>query len=512
MKLFIPSDLPLDRHLSENPPFKGFCKDQLVYLIHLIVTIPQYRKDIDVIDGYVPLSSKALQEVNALYKRYLNYAVTSGLLACDSSYFKGIKCKGYKILYPTQGSLRAYEVKDYVLSKHFHAHYRKQKKSIRGFEFLERWFGKGLFIDMEAATAFLKEELALKMGNVDLQDSKPIYNPYAVQEDGSRGCYELHYKDPLLQYQQGNLSLMKLQERQFNCSISDNGRFHSVLTNMRSVLRNYLTYNGERLVSIDVKNSQPYLICLLLQPEFWRSTKIKKKGAVTVKKGQKNKESQIYCSSILEDYNSILLLESILRIDSLAIHKEVSYFMLLEIATSLVNTSFDTYKDTVLKGAFYEALQDAFEQQLGYRVKDRKEVKAAVFQVLFTPNQFYGQKQAAPKRLFAQQYPELYGVLKAIKKKDPKLLPRLLQQIESHVILKVVAKRMQKLHPNVPIFTIHDSIVTTASNQLLVEQLMQDAFTSCIGSAPTLVAELLAPEYAEANLQQLRAKAEVRSA
>jgi len=254
------------------------------------------------------------------------------------------------------------------------------------------------------------------------------------------------------------------------------------------------------------------LICLLLQPEFWRSTKIKKKGAVTVKKGQKNKESQIYCSSILEDYNSILLLESILRIDSLAIHKEVSYFMLLEIATSLVNTSFDTYKDTVLKGAFYEALQDAFEQQLGYRVKDRKEVKAAVFQVLFTPNQFYGQKQAAPKRLFAQQYPELYGVLKAIKKKDPKLLPRLLQQIESHVILKVVAKRMQKLHPNVPIFTIHDSIVTTASNQLLVEQLMQDAFTSCIGSAPTLVAELLAPEYAEANLQQLRAKAEVRSA
>lgn len=512
MKLFIPTDLPLDRHLRENEPFKGFCKDQLVYLIHLIVTIPQYRKDIDVIDGFVPLSSTALQEVNPNYKRYLNYALSSGLLACDSSYIKGFKCKGYKILYPTTGSLRAYDVKDYVLNKHFHAHYRKQQKSIRGFEFLERWFGKGLSIDMEAATAFLKEELALKMGNVDLQDSKSVYNPFADQEDGSMGGYELHYKDPLLQYQQGNLSLLKLQERQFSCSISDNGRFHSVLTNMRSVLRHYLTFNGERLVSIDVKNSQPYLICLLLQKEFWRSTKIKKKGAVTVNKSQKNKKASTFSSSNLDNYFTDSLLESILTIDSLAIHKEVSYFMLLEMLTSLVNTSFDTYKESVLKGGFYEALQDAFEQQLGYAIPDRKEVKAAVFQVLFTPNQFYGQKQAAPKRLFAQLYPELYRVLKTIKKKDATLLPRLLQQIESHVILKVVAKRMQKEHPSVPIFTIHDSIVTTASNQLLVEQVMQDAFTVCIGSAPTLAAELLAPEYAETYLQKLSQKAEVRSA
>ena len=512
MKLFLPADLPLDRHLNENPPFDGFCKDQLVYLIHLVVSIPQYRKDIDVIDGFVPLSSQVLQKINPNYSRYLDYAVTSGLFACDSSYYKGFKCKGYKILYPTLGKLRPFEVTDFFLKKHYSAHFRTQKKSIRGYEFLERWFSNGLSIDMDAATSFLKEELALKMGNVDLQDSKVVYNPFANQEDGSKGGYELHYKDPLLQYQQGNLSLLKMQEQQFSCLISENGRFHSVLTNMRSVVRHFLTFNGERLVSIDVKNSQPYLICLLLQQEFWRSTKIKKKGTITIKKGQKNKKSQNFSSHNFDDMIIISKYINVLNIDSLAIHKEVSYFMLLEVLTNLVNTSFDTYKENVLKGGFYEALQVAFEQQLGYNMKDRKEVKAAVFQVLFTPNRFYGQKQAAPKRLFAQIYPEVYTVLKAIKKEDATLLPRLLQQIESHVILKVVAKRMQKLHPKVPIFTIHDSIVTTTSNQLLVEQVMQDAFTSCIGSAPSLATELLTPEYAETYLQKLRAKAEVRSA
>ena len=512
MKLFFPADLPLDRHLNENPPFKGFSKDKLIYLIHLIVSIPQYRKDIDVIDGFVPLSSKALQDAITDYKRYLTYGIDSGLLASDNTYMNGEKCKGYKLLYKTTGGLKEYTVSDYILNKHFNAHYRKQKKSIRGYEFLERWFSKGLSIDREAALAFLKEELDLKLGHSDLRDSKPIYNPFALASDGTKGTYELHYKDPLLQFQQGNLSLLKLQEQQFSCSISDNGRFHSVLTNMRSVLRNFLTFNGERLVSIDVKNSQPYLISLLLQSHFWRGKKWFKNSEQSTFFVSESKKKPRFSSIIyFKDSNSIINSNSI-TLDSLAISKEVSYFMLLEISNTLINTSFDTYIESVLKGGFYETLQEAFEQQLGYTMQDRKEVKSAVFQVLFTPNRFYGQKQAAPKRLFAQIYPEVYAVLKAIKKKDATFLPRLLQQIESHVILKVVAKHMQKLHPKVPIFTIHDSIVTTASNQLLVEQVMRDAFTTSIGFCPTLATEFLDPDKAASYLQKLRAKAQPLSA
>lgn len=512
MKLFLPTDLPLDRHLNENPPFKGFNKDKLVYLIHLIVSMPQYRKDIAIIDGFVPLSSKALQDAITDYKRYLTYGIDSGLFASDNSYLNGKKCIGYKLLYKTTGGLKEYTVSDFILNKHFNAHYRKQKKSIRGYEFLERWFSNGLSIDREAALAFLKEELELKTGYSDLRDSKPIYNPFAPAADGSKGTYELHYKDPLLQFQQGNLSLLKMQEQQFSCTISENGRFHSVLTNIRSVLRNFLTFNGERLVSIDVKNSQPYLISLLLQPNFWRGKNWFNNSEKSTFFVSESKKKPRFSSIInLEDSSSILNFNSI-TIDSLAISKEVSYFMLLEIMNTLVDISFDTYIENVLKDGFYETLQEAFKEQLGYTIEDRKEVKSAVFQVLFTPNRFYGQKQAAPKRLFVQIYPEVYAVLKAIKKEDATLLPRLLQQIESHVILKVVAKRMQKLHPKVPIFTIHDSIVTTASNQLLVEQVMRDAFCTTVGFSPTLATEFLDPDKAAHYLQKLRAKAQQLSA
>jgi hypothetical protein len=46
-------------------------------------------------------------------------------------------------------------------------------------------------------------------------------------------------------------------------------RFHSNLTCMKSIYRNLLTYDGQKLVSIDIKNSQPYLSTKLLDPKFW---------------------------------------------------------------------------------------------------------------------------------------------------------------------------------------------------------------------------------------------------
>lgn len=345
-------------------------------------------------------------------------------------------------------------------------------------------------------------------------DSKKVYNYKAIDVDGSKGTYEAVYKDPFLQYQQGNLSILKMDCNHYSCTISDNGkRFHSVLTNMRSVLRNFLTFKGERLVSIDIKNSQPYLISLLLQPSFWDSQKIIKNTArkdVVFRKKSLKKEKSLDISNSKFSIN--YLSNSRLNIDYLPIHKQVSYFMLLEIKKTLLNMGFDSYIESVKKGVFYDDLQQRFATELGVQLLDRKEVKQSVFQVLFTPNQFYGQKQARHKRLFAQLYPEVYAVLKAIKKENAKLLPLLLQEIESYIMLHVVAKYMQKHHPHIPVFTIHDSIVTTASNQLVVEQIMREALTAYVGHAPTLSTENLTPENAVNYLTDLQTKSDMLSA
>lgn len=521
MKLFIPKDLPLGQHLQTHVPFNGFDKEKLLYIIHLIVNLPVYNKQLTVIDGFVPISASALQDVFTDYKKYIDYGLQSGLFACDEVYVSNSKCKGYKLLLPYGKHYTIYEVTTFHMQKHLNAQYRKQQKTITHYRFLEEWF-EGLTIDAKAAQAFLEEELALKRSDVTLWDFKMVYDYRVIDVTGRRGDYVKQYKQPDLQYQQGMLSILRLQEGSYGCLISDNGkRFHSVLTNMRSVLRNFLTYNGEPLVSIDLKNSQPYLISLLLRPSFWDSQKIKKakknknEREFVYKKPKfvykKPKKAKVLQSSISNRSSTNQLVSPQLHIDLLAIHKSVSYFMLLEIKKTLVNTRFDTYIEKVQNGVLYEYLQTLFEAE-GIPVTDRKILKSAVFQVLFTPNQFIGQKEAAPKRLFRKHFPEVYAVLNAIKKKQSNLLPLLLQEIESYIMLEVVAKKMRKLHPKVPLFTIHDSIVTTAANQLLVEQVMREAFTDYVGVPPTLDTETLAPEHAAQYLNGLRSKVQPLSA
>ncbi len=514
MLLFIPASLDVNTHIANHPTFSGFEKEKLLYIIHCIINIPNYNKSITIVDGFVPLSSAALQDIIPSYKKYLDYGITSGLLATDDLYLAGLKCKGYKIILPYGTDLKSYDLQTYHMKKSYNQHISKLKKSIRGFEFLERWFSKGIEFDTTAAKKFLADEYTLKQQNFHLWDSKKVYNYKALDVDGSKGTYEAVYKDPFLQYQQGNLSILKMEINHYSCTISENGkRFHSVLTNMRSVLRNFLTFNGERLVSIDIKNSQPYLISLLLQPSFWDSQKIIKntarKDVIFRKKTFKKVKS---LGSSFNNNSNIIYTNTIFSIDNLAIHKQVSYFMLLDIKQTLLNIGFDSYIESVKNGLFYDDLQQRFATELGVQLSDRKEVKQSVFQVLFTPNQFYGQKQASHKRLFAQLYPEVYRTLKAIKKNDSKLLPLLLQEIESYIMLDVVANRMKKEYPKVPIFTIHDSIVTTASNQMIVEQIMREALTAYVGHAPTLSIETLDPQHAVVYLKGLRDRAKQLSA
>lgn len=526
MKLYLPKGLDIDLHLKNNVPFKGFKKDKLLYILHCIVTIPNLNKGIIIRDGFVPLSSKVLQDVMNDYKNYIEYGVQTGLLSCDNSYVEGFKCKGYKIALPHDSEVVSFVFKEVTLRRKFNRHYIKLQDTTKNYSYLNKWFNERLTIDASAAKEFLDEEFLLKRKNVELMDYKMVYTTKLFNEDGTRGGYEKVYKEPSLQIQQGLLSIEKMEEQNFCCHVDKTVfRYHSVLTNMRSVLRNFLSYDGEKLVSIDIKNSQPYLICLLLQPNFWRSEKIirpnldrisKKHSKSAVKMAKifdfDEFSSTINCNARLPNVPNASIIDFQINIDTINIIKEIDYFMLLEIKTIARDMRFDTYIEQVTSGTLYDYLKDAFQRILGYEMIDRKEVKTAVFQVLFTPNNFIGQKQARPKKLFKELFPEVYELLNRIKKKDSTTLPRLLQQIESHLMLNVVAKRMRREHPNVPIFTVHDSILTTVSNQLIVEQIMQEELTRIVGYAPTLHCELLHPSEAENGMQRLRDKAKELSA
>jgi hypothetical protein len=87
----------------------------------------------------------------------------------------------------------------------------------------------------------------------------------------------------------------------------------------------------------------------------------------------------------------------------------------------------------------------------------------------------------------------VYELFSFIKKSDKTNLPRLLQRLESYLILLGITKRIARERPKMPIFTIHDSIVTTEGNEEYVKQVMKNEMHMAIGIAPTLSTEVWEP-------------------
>ncbi len=72
------------------------------------------------------------------------------------------------------------------------------------------------------------------------------------------------------------------------------------------------------------------------------------------------------------------------------------------------------------------------------------------------------------------------------KRKNYKALPIALQQIEANIMLKRVTKRIAKEFPGLPIYTIHDSVVTLMAYRKRVVAIMQEEIERAIGFKPTL--------------------------
>jgi hypothetical protein len=94
--------------------------------------------------------------------------------------------------------------------------------------------------------------------------------------------------------------------------------------------------------------------------------------------------------------------------------------------------------------------------------------------VFFSSNRFIGQPQAHFKRLFKVNFPDVYEVFAKLKKKNHAALSHVLQRIESTVIVERSAKRIADEQPNLPIFTVHDSIATTKGNEEYIARIIKE--------------------------------------
>lgn len=488
MRLYIPENLDIDVLMYNNPPkFKKYkCKrDKLLYIIHLLNALPLMNKDL-LFDGFVPLNSTMLQRKISNYKEYIDYLLYDlKIIETDGQYLAGFKSKGYRLIEEYKTEIKAVALKDFTFYKCLKLHRNKIKESVKHLNYLTKWFNEKLQIDIDYVNTFLKEEFKLKENNELLWDY-----------DRSRK----KFKEPISQLNHAKISAEKINREEYYLMHDNNVyRFHSNLTNMRSVIRNAITYNGENLISIDIKNSQPYLSTILLSRNFWIEQKFGRENKNSLSISFDDPKSRYFSSFKNINDNKYKYESNInnrLNISHIKIHDTDSYIMLGDIDKTLMNNEFSQYINLVVSGTLYEFLEQQFTMHLGETFSNRKEVKTAVFQVLFTDNRFLGQEDAKPKKMFKQMFPYVYEVFRQIKSKDKTLLPRLLQSIESYLIIDVIAKRISQEYPEAPIFTIHDSISTTERYVDIVEYIMKEELSKAIGHAPKLARE----EWCKSNM------------
>lgn len=369
----LPENFNLEQHLLLYPPtYHGFPntikfeKDVLYYFLGLLTSIPARNGDLISQDGFIPINMAILQKGIRDYKPYVNYLITTKLVICNNHYIPGKKSKGYKWASKYEGSpFVTTKINCQYDSKAVKDRIKKAKlpkeqtttdtppiDNNTGYPYLFHWF------EQDQLTI---HPMAEKYANV-LKDMKlRRHIPWNINRDTGK------LKHPTSQYVAAMHNIGKIVHHEYDAHIDTNiHRLHSVLTNLQTDYRNFLAYNGHKLVSIDIKNCQPYLTCLILRPEFWQNSKL----FLTIYDLPDN------------------IKQRILREGNLPI-------MIRNFFDSIDLKEFNNYISQASQGIIYDNLAAKANTLIPDKSKQlsRSDTKELMFHLLFAPNGPYFQEQ-----------------------------------------------------------------------------------------------------------------------
>ena len=482
----IPSNLDLEAHLAQYPitdymfvqDNRGIIRSvskygcigsslkfdpvRFIYILGLISSIPARNKDSITETGYVSINSKLIRNFFKDYLSYLDYLILTGVLETKGQYIQGKQSKGYRFTERyANAPLVRYDYPAFIQNTDNVASIQEEiynKKTgnfvhnpILDFPYLSYWYStKGLQIDEEAALTCAYQMMQDKI-------SKGIQS-WDINRDKSRNNL-IKRKNPLTQYHAALYNINSIAIGDYKVSIDSNvHRLHSVITNLQKDYRRFLSYNGQKLVNVDICNSQPYLLCLLLNPSFWDKT-----SDIPLNIGMlsHNIQGMVQEEHLSEIYKYVLSLS--------ACH----------------DTALENYIKTASQGKVYEYMQEVINKRENVNLK-RDDIKTMILTTLFSKNRF----MPTYKKYFKQNFPQIYELIRLVKKENHETLACILQNIESEIILHRCCCQIWNIsNHQVPVFTIHDSICTTIGNEVFVKEIMIQELTKAVGEIPFIKIE-----------------------
>lgn len=401
----IPATLNIEEIFNLHQPPNALKKDRLLYLIHLVYYMVIINPD-NVIKGWTTLNSQLLKKsIGNDYARYIDYLINAGVIK-RSYYIAGMKSYGYKMASVNLDlvSHKVVQIEDKTLiarvKKLNEVTYTISTNVTKNYKYLKKWFNTNL-------TAEIPESLQ-------------------------------HYHKS---------KLININDNRYRMSIDDFGkRLHTNLTNLPTDFRQYLRYNGQPLVEIDIKNSQFYMAIKLLMRHI------------------QSKNPEIF--NLLNNIEG--------QGDKISFLSEVDG--LTDIAKFITD---------VTTGNFYESLVEDYNTKYKTTL-DRDDAKKLMLRVMFSKSTY----NDSFKSVFKQRYPVVAEVfnhkkrVNKLKEDKYKALSQSLQRIESGLMIRTICEN--EALTDVPMFTIHDSIMTTQENVELVKDIMITELTDVIGFTPML--------------------------
>jgi hypothetical protein len=271
-----------------------------------------------------------------------------------------------------------------------------------------------------------------------------------------------------------------------NFTIDGGGRLYCSLTNLPSIYRNFLSYKGKRLVSVDIKNSHPFHMLFLLQSKFWNNI-----GEITLHKIDSKLSKIMGASHICRRYAHPPSIK----------FQENTYY---------INNQYikmTSFRELVLSGKLYEficySLYGQFIDNEIDRFSSRDLTKAEVLHMMYhNPLEKYSPAKDVFKS-FKELFPEVAEVIELLKSNDYRDFPVLLQKIEAYILLNRICNTIYQKDPAIPLFTIHDSILTTEEYLDTIKSTIQEVYQDLLGDAPKLACKALDTIDAEIEMKQL---------
>ena len=475
-KIRIPVNLDIDSLLigiDGRDDYKRNLKSGIIYFVSLLCIDNYYKYKSP--DGFRTLNGEYLDNVIGRGKKTPRRSVVIKRLLEENGVIEirghqsGVKSQGFRLTekYST-GEFSRMKLDDVIIERIKLNSKRSVSDEVeiddtKGYKQLKEQFNQHeLEIDTLPFNTFLKKIGKDVFNKIDKTRKNKVYN------------YKSYFN-----YFGYTLSIIKnIDDKDYFFSIPEsNRRFYSNLTSFPKLYRPFLLIDGKKVGEVDIMTSQSYILSTILNERFYgRITKgynlqtIHPELKVSIENlGTSNPSNQrgrnVFITGL---YFSSMMIEGIKKYTNIDFTSDYYSFILSE-GKRLFPDHINKHK-VFLKGRDY--------------------IKGQIMNFLFEWNG-YNREGNPFGELMELLYPELCDyVIRFNQYYTSTEFSYLLQRSEVFLMLNV-CKELQLQHPNIPFYTIHDSILTTQSNLPIVQKVMTDVITKLTGKSVGVKSNLL---------------------